>query len=273
MRLIRSYERAKVADILRRQRPRKICLVFWHGLGDLVMFMTSFYKMKKLFPNVQIDIALQDGTGQEALVRDVILIRNPNQPIEGYDYTFQIHYPMSEHMKGRWTKNEWCCMEELGIDPISSYPTFKKLRERDDRKLVAVNFQATALPDDCNPTEEVAQRIWDEIKDAGFVPVEAFFRHAWYNPVNEKFSFIPERSTVREIKPTVTKLIRLLQACEANISVSTANFHMGMATMPERTMYLQKKFLLSSYTKNNIASMVINKYEGGGIKSWLETLV
>lgn len=270
MMLTTSYERVKVADYLRKRKPGKVCLVFWHGLGDLVMFMTTLYKLRKMFPNTQIDIALQDGVGQEVLIRDAILIKNPNRPVEGYDYTFQIHYPMSEHMKGRWTKNEWCCMQELGIDPISSYPVFKRLREKDSRKLAAVNFQATALPDDCNPTEEVARQIWNEIKEAGFTPIEALFKHVYFNPVNEKFSFIPEKSTVREIKPIVAKLIRLLQACEANISVSTANFHLGMAIMPERTMYLQKQFPLASYTKDNVASVDVDNYKSGKVRSWLK---
>lgn len=270
--IVTGYQRLKVADYLRRERPRRVCLIFWHGLGDLVMFMTTFYKLRKMFPDTQIDIAFQDGVGQEVLIRDAVLVKNPNRAVDGYDYTFQIHYPMSEHMDGGWTKNEWCCMQELGIEPISSYPMLKKLRGRDSRKLVAVSFQATALPDDCNPTEGVAQQIWKEVGEAGFIPIEAFFKHVYFNPVNEKFPFIPGAWTVRGAKPTVVKLVKLLQACEANISVSTANFHMGMAIMPKRTMYLQKKFALASYTKDDVASVDINEYEEGGVRSWLETL-
>lgn len=276
MKLIRSYERLKVADILRKQHPRKVCLIFWHGLGDLVMFVTSFYKMRKMFPDVQIDIALQNGTGQEALIRDAILVKSPNRPIEEYDYTFQIHYPMSEHMQGRWTKNEWCCLQELGVDPIASYPKFRQKTKPSKvsygRYMVGLHFQATALPNDCNPTKEVAYKIWKEVEQAGFIPVEAFFKHAWYNPVNEKFDFIPGKQTVREIPASIPKLTRLLQSCYASVCVASGNLPMSLAIMPDKTLYLEKEFRVESYTKQNISSINIDGYSDGFVKKWLESL-
>ncbi len=273
--LTTSYERFKVADLLRKKKPNKVCLIFWHGLGDLVMFMTTFRRLREMFPDTQIDIALQKGTGQEALIRDAVLIGNPNKPVETYDHTFQIHYPMSEHMKGRWTKNEWCCIQELGIDPIASFPKFKQLakpKRMGHRYMVAVHFQATALPDACNPTREVVYKIWREIEQAGFIPVEAFFKHAWYNPVNEKFDFISEKRTVRNIPAGIPKLIKLLQSCYASICVASGNLPMSLAIMPERTLYLEKEFKIESYTKQNIPSVNIDNYTDGFVRRWLEGL-
>ena len=59
MTLVTEYRGNKVTDYFRKERPRKVCLVFWHGLGDLVMFITTFYKLRRLFPDTTIDIALQ----------------------------------------------------------------------------------------------------------------------------------------------------------------------------------------------------------------------
>ena len=275
MTLITGYENTKVGDYLRKQKPRKVCLVFWHGLGDLVMFITTFWHLRKMFPEIQIDIALQEGTGQEALIRDAVLIRTPDKPIAGYDYTFQIHYPMSEHMKGRWTKNEWCCKTELGIDPIDSYPVFKKrtgLATIRGKYLVALHFQATALPGMCNPTEEVAHDIWADVIESGFVPIEAFFKHAWYNPVNEKFKFVPGNQTARKYPATIPRLIKLLQSCYASICVASGNLPMSLAIMPERTLYLEKDFSINSYSKMNISSVNVDKYPNRAVKAWLEKL-
>jgi len=273
--LITGYGRSKVGDYLRKQRPSRVCLVFWHGLGDLVMFITTFYKLRKMFLYVQIDIALQEGTGQEALVRDAVLIKNPNKPVEGYDYTFQIHYPMSEHLNGRWTKNEWCCIQELGIDPISSYPNFKTLVEPKKLRgkyMAALHYQATALPKQCNPTKKVAHEIWADVLEAGFMPIEAFFKHAWYNPVNEKFDFIPDRQTARNAPASIPKLIKLLQSCYASICVASGNLPMSLAIMPKRTMYLERAFPIETYTKMGVSSVNVDKYSDGAVKTWLKNL-
>ena len=270
--LIKEYGQNKIADYLRKRKPSKVCLIFWHGLGDLVMFITTFYRLKKMFPSIQIDIALQDGTGQEALIKDAVLIKNPNKSIEGYNYTFQVHYPMSEHMNGRWTKNEWCCMQELGIDPVSSYPHFQALAKPKKLKggyMVALHYQATALPGQCNPTKEVAHEIWADVLEAGFVPIEAFFKHAWYNPANEKFDFIPDKQTARNYMASIPKLIKLLQSCYASICVASGNLPMSLAIMPERTLYLEKDYKIESYTKMNIPNVDVKNYQGGKVKEWL----
>ena len=133
--LIQEYSIKKVSDILRFEKPQKVCLIFWHGLGDLIMFIPCLKKLRKLFHDIQIDIALQAGIGQEELIPNALLIKNANRKIDGYDYTFQIHFPMCEGSNGLWTKSEWCCKSELGIDPVFDYPKIKKCKSR----LVACN--------------------------------------------------------------------------------------------------------------------------------------
>jgi len=268
MKLITSYAGKKVVDYLLLEKPKKVCLIFWHGLGDVIMFLSPLSELRALFPGTQIDIALQDGVGQEELFPEGLLITTPNEPIDGYDYTFQIHFPMSEHLNGAYTKQGWCCIQELGIDPVDDYTELPNYKS----KLVACHFQATALPDPVNPSEETAEQIWNEILEAGFIPIEAFFQHKYYNPVNAKFGFVD--CTIRRAKPSITSLIGLYQHCAASISVSSGNFHISMAIMPERTLYLEKKkFLVKCYTKQDIATVDINNYEKGKVKEWLNTKV
>ena len=273
--LITSYDGMKVADYLRLERPSKVALVFWHGLGDLVMFLTTFHALRKQFREIKIDLALQEGVGQGVLVPDAVLISNPNKALGGYDYTFQVHYPMAEGMRGEWTKNEWCCVSELGISPINTYPAFRQLKVPKPvggKYLVGLHFQATALPNACNPSEEVAERIWNEVKGTGFMPVETFFKHRYYNPVNEKFPFIPDSRTVRHLAPTVSSLIALLQLCYANICVASGNLPLSLAIAPERLLYLKKDFDISSYTKHPVPSVDVENYHEGAVKQWLESL-
>jgi len=267
MELITNYDHAKVSDYLIKESPREVCLIFWHGLGDVIMFMPSFEELRRLFPDTKFDIALQAGVGQEELLTEGLLITTPNEPIEGYDYTFQIHFPMSEHLKGAYTKQGWCCVQELGIDPIDDYPELEECPS----KLVACHFQATALPDPINPSEETAELIWNEIIEAGFIPIEAFFQHKYYNPINAKFGFVD--CTIRRAKPSIKTLIGLYQRCAASISVSSGNFHISMAVMPEKTLYLEKEYLVKCYTKQDIPTVDIKNYVKGSVKEWLNTKV
>lgn len=265
--LIKSYESKKVADYLRQDKPNKIVLIFWHGLGDILMFIEPLNKLKSLFPNIQIDLALQKGVGQEVIATESVLISNANLAIDGYDYTFQIHFPMSEHTNGLWTKAEWCCKEELGIEPIDKYPKFpKNIRSN----FVAVHFQATALPDACNPSQEIAEKIWNEIIEAGYIPIESFFRHPYCNPVNIKFDFIDR--DIRGIPASIDKLIMLLNSCHASICVASGNLPLSIALMPTRTLYLEKAYPIKSYTKQSISSVNVNDYKDGIVKKWLQTI-
>ena len=138
--------------------------------------------------------------------------------------------------------------------------------------MVALHYQATALPIPCNPSEEIAHEIWKEVEEAGFIPIEAFFKHAWYNPANEKFDFIPEKQTIRNIPASIPKLIRLLQSSFASICVASGNLPMSLAIMPERTLYLQKDFKIGSYTKDKIATINVMDYQDGSVKRWLKGL-
>ena len=266
MELITSYASKKVADYLILEKPEKVCLIFWHGLGDVIMFMSPLSELRSLFPGTRIDIALQDGVGQEELFSDGLLITTPNEAIDGYDYTFQVHFPMSEHLAGAYTKQGWCCVQELGIDPIDDYPKLKEYPS----KLVACHFQATALPDPINPSEETTEQIWKEIIEAGHIPIEAFFQHRYYNPLNAKFGFID--CTIRQAKPSIKTLIGLYQHCAASICVASGNLPLSLSVMPERTMYLQKAYSIKCYTKQDIATVDINNYEEGSVKEWLDKL-
>lgn len=264
--LIRSYEHKKIADYLNTEHPRRVCLIFWHGLGDVVMFMPLYEKLKAMFASIKIDIAVQAGLDQRELLPSAIPIQSPDHPIDGYDYTFQVHFPMCEHLNGLWTKSELCCREELGIEPISTFPQLHHYQ----KALVALNFHATALPDPINPPESVAQKIWQEVIDADFIPIESFFKHRFFNPKNEKFSFIDR--DIRSISPTIKKLIGLLRGCFASICVASGTLPLSLALMPEHTLYLEKTYPISAYTRQNIPTINLNKYQEGSVRSWLKNL-
>lgn len=264
---IKTYESKKVADYLRQDKPGKVCLVFAHGLGDTILFIEPFKSLKSLFPGVQIDIAIPKSLGQEVIIPEAILVNDTSLEMDGYDFTFVIHFPMSEHTNGLWTKAEWCCMQELGIEPVSALPKFP---DNVRSSIVGVSFQATALPNACNPSEEVAEKVWREVIAAGFIPIETLFRHIYFNPANVQFACVDR--DVRGMPANLDTLIRLMSSCCANITVATGTLPLSIALMPERVLYLKKDFPIKCYTKKPVSEVDINNYKDGSVKGWLERL-
>jgi len=258
----------KLHDVILKTKAKKVLIFFWHGLGDLVMFIKPFEKLKELHPNVHFDLGIVRGIGQEEIYKGAIgFTSDVKLEDQNYDVVAKIHFPMSES-QDKNTKGEWCCIHELGIPPVAGHsikdcPT--------PNRLVGVHFNITCLPESCNPDEKVAQNIWTEIKSAGMIPIETHFEHIFHNPENKKFDFVD--CTVRKVKPRVSTLAGLLANCGAFVGVVSGNFHVAMAVMPiNRICLLEKDFTAPMFTKEKIKRVNIKNYTQGEIEKWLQTL-
>lgn len=253
-------------------RPRQVLLVFWHGVGDLVMFLDPFRALRRQFPSVHFVIGLPKGlTHEEILPADV-----PYQLVTGeevndtpqhlpYDLVAKITFPMSEG-QDVLTKGEWCCVHELGIDPVAGHGDLAAGRNR----LIGVHFNITCLPDSCNPDEATAEKIWNDILAAGFIPIETHFEHVFHNPVNKKFPFVD--ASVRRVRARTSSLVGLLRNCVGFVGVVSGNFHTALAVLPPgQVMLLEKDFKREMFTKKKIAHCDLRNYQGE-VKTWLESL-
>jgi len=250
---------------------KRVLIIFWHGLGDLVMFLNPFDKLKELFPNIVFELAVQKGLGFEDIVPFAKFIvgddMNYLQEMD-YDIVAKIHFPMNEGQT-EYTKGEWCCIHELGIEPICGH----KLVRSFPKKLIGVHFNITCLPDACNPDENTAKQIWQDIIDSGFIPIETHFEHVFHNPVNKKFDFID--CSVRKAHATIPNLIGLMGSLAGFVGVVSGNFHIALSRLyPEQIFFLEKHFKLECFTKLDIAkcSILPTEYKSEEIKKWLNTL-
>lgn len=250
---------------------KRVLLVFWHGLGDLIMFLNPFNKLKELYPEIHFDLAVQKGLSFEDIVPAALLIDGEDmQKLEQqpYDIVAKIHFPMSENQI-ELTKGEFCCVHELGIDPVCGHRLVPKRSSR----LIGVHFNITCLPDACNPDEATAKLIWDEIREAGFIPIETHFQHVFHNPVNKKFDFVD--CSVRGARATIANLVSLIGDLAGFVGVVSGNFHLALATLQSnRIFFLQKHFKLECFTRLPIvrASILPGEYKPGEVKKWLTTL-
>ena len=57
------------------ENVKKVLIFFWHGLGDLIMFLRPFEQLKSLYPTVRFDLALGKGLGQEEVYPSATLVK------------------------------------------------------------------------------------------------------------------------------------------------------------------------------------------------------
>ena len=259
----------KLAQVIREEKPKRVLLFFWHGLGDLIMFMVPLRSLREMFPMVQIDIGIVKDIGQEEIVPDAIgLTTDKDLDKYNYDIVAKIHFPMSEGQE-EYTKGEWCCIHELGIEPVSGHSIGQCAPVN---RLVSVHYNITCLPASCNPDEDTARMIWDEILEAGFIPIESHFEHTFHNPVNKKFDFVD--ATVRRVKPRVSTLTGLIAASAAFIGVVSGNFHTALSVLPStNVLLLEKDFTAPMFTKAQVGRCSIKPYKEGSVKTWLKALI
>jgi len=248
---------------------KRILIIFWHGVGDAVMFFKPFEALKQQFPAIHFDLAFAKGLTQEVMYPGALLVtgddlKDDKLKAMDYDIVAKVHFPMNEAQQ-EFTKGEWCCIKELGIEPVWGHSALPECQNR----LVGVHFNITCLPGAANPDEETAKRVWNDILEAGYIPIETHFEHVFHNPVNKKFDFVD--CTVRRAKAEVDSLIGLIRNLGAFVGVVSGNFHIALATLPpERIFFLEKDFKLECFTKHPIARADIHpgKYNGE-VKLWL----
>lgn len=258
----------KLHTFIKEVKAKRVLLFFWHGLGDLIMFLEPYRVLRELNPDVHFDLGIVKGIGQEEVVPEAIgFTTDKDLDKLDYDIVSKIHFPMSEGQE-QYTKGEWCCIHELGIPPVCGHvaPALAK-----PKRLISVHFNITCLPASCNPDEATAKKVWDEIIQAGCIPIESHFEHTFHNPVNKKFDFV--NATVRECLPRVSTLAGLIADSAAFIGVVSGNFHTALAVLPpERIMLLEKDFTAPMFTKLPVGRCDIKQYKEGTVKKWLTDL-
>jgi hypothetical protein len=253
----------KLKDYLDTGNYKKVGIFFWHGLGDCVQFQVVLHTLKQMYPFIKFNMIIPKGLDEEVIFPEADLI-TCREDIDKLDYDLVSQVNMPVETDPNLTKSELCCREELGIPPVWGHCPLPKYPNR----LVGVHFNITCLPGLANPSEEVAKDIWDEIKEAGWLPLETHFEHVFHNPVNKKFDFV--NSTVRGCTPKVSTLIGLIQNCGAFIGVVSGNFHVAMSCLPiERIAFLQKEIPVDRFTRHKVKVIDVKNYEKGIVKEWL----
>lgn len=255
--MIQEYKEKKLVEYL--EPGQRVLIRFGHGWGDTLMFMPLFWRLQDLYNEIHFDLYVE--CGQEEIFKSF-----PNKDGDGHDFVFHLDFPMSEG--SGLTKSQKCCVDELGIEPITEIAKLDKYPS----PLVAVHFQGTALPDSVSCPPGIAEKVWNEILEAGKIPIETHYRHLFHNPVNARFPFTSRN--VRDCHASLPSLVGLIQSCFAFVGVASGPFVTALSVYPTRTFYLAKNHAVTDYVKHlDIKNVNVNQYQDGMVKEWLTSLL
>lgn len=243
---------------------KTVLLPFFHGVGDVVMVLPILKELRTRFPDIKFDLGLCRGLDQETFVPDAVLLDGDWREKAltlGYDLVYPLNFPLEKPEDTTFTKAEVSCVEEVGIAPICGHLRLQA------KRFVGVHFQMTSVPWVANAELDIAQIIWNDIKEAGFVPIETHFQHIFHNPVNERYPFVDTH--VRACTPRIETLMALLGSCYAFVGVVSGNFHMALSVLgPNHVMLLERDLKREHFTKDKIATANLKDYHGE-VKEWL----
>ena len=199
----------------------KICLVFPHGLGDVVMFLPVLHKVRRTWPGTLFHLMTKKGLEE---------LQDADESIE-YDLAFHLDYYMTTASTDD-TKTTLCCKYELGIEPpLDEMPIAPK-----GFRSPWVGIGCTSL---CNgamwaPSAYETKELNDGVVEAGFIPVDLAM--ACYGRPFEERS--PMACDLRRIPGTYAKLAGVIERCYAFIGTFTGSYHVAQALLPGRNLLL-----------------------------------
>ncbi len=262
--LISEFQKKKVCEYLDTGQYRKVLLIFHHGLGDSIMFYSTCFKaLKARYP--EIEFAYDTHLGQQGIFGEV----DTNQ--EHYDICFSLAYPCSEWGSINETKSEKCARRELGL-PLPLIEDYS-LPKAFPSPLVGVHFNSTCCPN-MNVKRDFGRKLWTQIQDAGFIPIDTHMRHVNDHADNSVVHDYEQCRRVDNIPATVDKLVGLLSHLRGFAGVPSGNIACALAVLPARSvLYLTSEFGKERLVHADVFEMNIRKgYDSKLVADWLDAL-
>lgn len=208
-----------LASVIRR--GMKVCLVFPHGLGDIVMFRPVLKKLRRLYPDTVIHMRVK---------RCYPELDDHDENIE-YDVGFWLDYWVATAAQPE-TKNTLCCKLELGIEPpLEDLPEAPKGFRS---PWVGIGCTSVCNPEQNAPTAFEAKELNDGVLEAGFIPLDT--------AMMSRPGFFERRSLMavdlRKVPGTYSKLAGILERCHAFIGTISGAYHVAQSILPGRTLML-----------------------------------
>ena len=264
---VRGFRDKKLVEYL--QPGMKVLIRFdipYKGMGDCVMFMPLYERLKVLYPYVE--FSLYTVSSQQDYFGD-----NYHQDMK-FDYVFYLtfyEYNMYDDT-GRMSKPEICCVKELGI-PFTADIEFTWRPKNTYSRFIGVSFQCNSDPR-TNVHPDTAKIIWDCIKFENMIPIEITFTHPQFNKVNQPFPFID--LSLRNSPATIENAVSAIASCRAFVGVNTGTFCVAVSMFPERVLQLNTGKPFTPYKRINPINSILTglpfKFPVEEFKRWIRCM-
>ena len=261
--LIRDFSEKKVCDYLDTGNYKKVLILFRHGLGDSIMFYGTCYKaLIAKYPDISFTYSTH--CGQEELFG--MVDDNPDH----YDIAFFFKFPCAEWDPGDETKSEKCARLEIGL-PVPPKEDYK-LPKSFHSPLVGLHFNSTCISK-MNAPYDFAKRLWNQITDAGLIPIDTHMRHVHESEKSIVHDFEQSRR-INNVPATIGKLIGLISTLRGFAGVPSGNLFCACATLPpSRILFLASEFHSTKLIHPDVLEIDMRKpYDAGIVREWIARL-
>ena len=227
-----------------------------------MFYSTCLGALKKRYPGIEFTFATYNS-------QDVLFGRVDDSP-DHYDIAFALGYPCSEWGPINETKSEKCARVELGL-PMPLEERYS-LPKSFPSPLIGVHFNSTSCPSFDAPPD-FGRKLWDQIIEAGLIPIDTHMRHQWDNSHSVIHDFEQCRR-IDNVPASLDKLIGLISVCRGFAGVPSGNLICAMSLMPpEKILYLSSEFSMNRHVHINCFEMNIRKpYDAGIVRDWLNSV-
>lgn len=262
--LISNFNGKKACEYLDTGNYHRVLILFHHGLGDSVMFWaTCMRALRRRYPSIEFTYATH--LGQEDIFGKVD--DNPDH----YDIAFKFGYPCSEWGSVDETKSEKCARMEIGL-PLPLEEEYSLPRSFPS-PLVGLHFNSTCCSR-LNVPKEFGRRLWSQIQEAGFIPIDTHMRHKNDHPEKSVVYDYEQCRRVDNVPATMEKLVGLLSCLRGFAGVPSGNMTVALSLLPpKRILYLSSEFPMRRLVRLDCFEMNLKKpYDAGIVSEWLQEL-
>jgi hypothetical protein len=266
-----------------QRKTGRSLFIFDHGLGDLINFMPVWYEFIR-----QSGITPKLGSSSKRqfnLIVPSILSLDKSFNKRSFNYIYKILYPDPKNssipidISEEPAKPYLCAYYELGLEEFTWKPFVMTNNYKvENSKRVGVHlFGHTGMDKKFCPVD-VAEKIWQEIIDAGYEPFEC---HMTPDFADEYPDFIEAESmgclnsdcSLRYEKADLAKMIKEIGKCKFFIGVDSGPIYLASALLGiDYIVGLENQKRHNNFLPKHIATVPVLNYTSGTIFNQLKSM-
>jgi ADP-heptose:LPS heptosyltransferase len=230
----------KPFDVVQRKIGR--CLfIFDHGLGDFILFMPVF---KEFIRQTQVNVKLASSTKRQFhLINPSIVNIDNDFNKRQYSYVYRICYPDPQNtsipidVSDESSKPYICAVYELGLKEFvwKPYRITNKNFNPNSKRIGVHFFGHTGMDKKFCPVS-TAERVWNEIVEAGYEPFEVHMTPKFANEYPdfleaETLDCINDKCSLRFEEPNLGRMIEEIGKCRFFIGIDSGPVYLASALL------------------------------------------